>query len=186
MLQLYTPLRGILFAFSIAVLSMPGNAQVFYAKDEALERAFPDSTEVVTRTFVINDKQAEKIQRVSHSKLQSRIVNFFEGRQGDKVLGYALIDSGIVRTNQAIFLTLMSPKGVVEDVYVLAFYEPPDYLPTDKWLEQFEGESSPEQFNPGREVAGILGSTLSVHAITFGVKRALALYELFFRDQAAA
>ena len=68
---------------------------------------------------------------------------------------------------------------------VLAFYEPEEYLPTDRWLHQFDRKMLTERLALHGEIHGIAGATLSARAVTSGVRRALALYEVLLRQQVA-
>src|SRR5262245_41732776 len=107
----------------------PAGAKVFYSQQEALALAFPDAERIEPRNWVLTDEQAERIEALSRSKLDSRLVRAWRGSRGDAILGWALIDVRTVRTHAEAFMVVLSPEGRVRTVRMLAFHEPLDYLP---------------------------------------------------------
>jgi Na+-translocating ferredoxin:NAD+ oxidoreductase RnfG subunit len=87
-----------------------------------------------------------------------------------------------VRTLPEAFLVVLTPAGSVRALRVLAFHEPLEYKPDDRWYEQFENVSQDQALRLGRDVHGIVGATLSARATTRGVRRALALYEVVIQE----
>ena len=65
---------------------------------------------------------------------------------------------------------------------VLAFHEPLDYLPADRWYAQFGDKSLSESLRLGGDVHGVVGATLSARATTRGVRRVLAYYEVLIQN----
>lgn len=154
------------------------SATVFHSRDEALRLAFPDADRTEARDFFITVAQRAEIEKRSQSKLESELLTVYLGWRGDTLLGYALLDTHVVRTLPETFLAVLSPAGAIASLRVLAFYEPQDYLPTQRWLDQFTGKSVPEELRLGRDIAGITGATLSVRAINDGIRRALAIHHV--------
>ncbi len=162
---------------------MPSLAKIFYAKDEALKLAFPGADRVDTRTFILKDAELERAQRLAHTRIESKLFTFYIGRKNGEILGYAAIESNVVRTLPETIMVVLSPEGQVRSTVVLAFHEPPDYLPSKRWLSLFHGKGLSPELLPGREIAGILGSTLTVQAISGGVRKVLALFEILIKEK---
>ena len=87
-----------------------------------------------------------------------------------------------MRTLPEAFLIVLSPEGAVRMLRVLAFHEPLEYKPSDRWYDQFEDKSLAEPLRLGADVHGVVGATLSARATTRGVRRALALYEVVVQN----
>lgn len=153
-------------------------AKVFYAKEEALQVAFPDATSVEKRTFILTEAEVKRVETLARVKLDSKLVTFYIGKKDQKVIGYAIIDIHTIRTLPEAFMVVLSPEGRVVSTLVLAFYEPLEYLPQDRWLKQFEQKTLNESLTPGRDIAGITGATLTARAITKGVRKILAFYQV--------
>jgi hypothetical protein len=152
--------------------------KVYYSKSEALDSAFPGADRVDSRTIVLKDEQASAIESLAKARLETRLITIYTGVKDDEIVGYAFIDIHTVRTLPEAFLIVLSPEGKIESLRVLAFYEPEEYLPTERWLAQFDHRVLDQKLRLGGEIHGIAGSTLSARAVTDGVRRSLAIFEL--------
>jgi hypothetical protein len=181
-------LRSRLLAAALlsALAAAPAGAKVFYSQEEALELAFPDADRVEKRSELLDDARAQEVQRLARAELPSRLVTLYTGYREGAVLGHAVIEIHTVRTQPEAFLVVMTPAGQVRSIRVLAFYEPEEYLPPERWLRQFEGRPLDDRLRLEGEIHGIAGSTLSSRAVTAGVRRALALYQVLAAPAAPA
>lgn len=152
--------------------------QVYLTKDEALKQYFPTATSIDRKTLFLTDQEVQNIQRKARSKVDSKIVTYYIGRRGTEALGYAFLETQIVRTMPETFMVVIDPEGAVEAVEILAFFEPEDYLPPKRWLALFRRKTSESDLWLKRGIQNIVGATLSAQGITEGVRKALVLYEL--------
>ncbi|MCK6553108.1 FMN-binding protein [Candidatus Binatia bacterium] len=159
------------------------HAKVFHARDEALALAFPGVDSVERRNFFLTGAQRERIEQLARAPLESDMVTIYVGMRGGEVAGYAIFDTHLVRTLPETFLVVLSPDGAVVGTHLLAFYEPLDYMPGDRWLRQFDGRRLDDDLAIGRGVAAITGSTLTSRAVAGGVRRALALYAVLLGEK---
>jgi len=157
-------------------------AKVFYSRSEAVDLAFPGADRVEARTYALSDDQVARVETLARSPLHTKLVKLYTGWKGEEIVGYAFIDLHTVRTLPEAFLVVLDPDGVVRSLRVLAFHEPLDYLPSDRWYAQFDRKSLAEPLRVGGDIHGIVGATLSARATTRGVRRALALYEVLVRS----
>jgi len=160
------------------LLAAPATAGVFHSQQEALELAFPNASRVEKKNYVLDDTQTAAVEELARSKLESRLVSLYTGWQDDTVIGYAIIDIHTVRTQPEAFMVVVDPAGEVRSLRVLAFYEPGEYLPPERWLKQFEKKRLDERLHLRADIHGIAGSTLTARAVTSGVRRAMALIEV--------
>ena len=173
--------QGLLLVLALVVVANAAGAEVFASKREALEQAFPGADSIESRTLVLDDEQAASIEQRSHGELESRLATIHTGVRDGRVVGYAIIDIHTVRTFPEAFLVVLDPGGRVMSTRILAFYEPPEYMPPERWLAQFDERRLEPSLSLGGSIHGIAGSTLSSRAVTNGVRRALALYEAFLK-----
>ncbi len=96
------------------------------------------------------------------------------------VVGYAYFETHNVRTVPETLLVVLDPAARVASVLMLAFYEPPEYEPSRRWLDQFQGRELSPDLRIRRGVHGIAGASLSADAVTRGVRRVLALHRVLF------
>ncbi len=173
-------------AIVIAVLTwfVPASlGRVFYALDEVHDLAFPGATRVEELEFFVTAAQRSAIEALSHERLESDFVTAYAGYSDDRLIGYAFIDTHQVRTLPETFLVVLGENGVVANTHVLAFYEPLEYLPADRWLEQYRGKRLEADLQVGNRIAGITGATLTAEAINGGIRRALAIHSVLIGSQ---
>jgi hypothetical protein len=177
-------LIGVGVPLALLAATWPARAAVFLAKDEALELAFPGAERVEERTFILSDAQKDDVERRARAKLETQLWTIYVGWKGTEVQGYAIIDTHNVRTLPETFMAVIEPNGSLRRVDVLAFHEPPEYLPTERWIGQFPGRKLDDDLKLGAGIQGITGATLSTQAMTSGVRRALALVAVLFQPAA--
>jgi hypothetical protein len=154
------------------------SAEIFHSRESALALAFPGADSVVARDLLLSEKEAEGVRQVARVDLESRFATVYVGYRDGLLLGYAFLDTHDVRTLPETLLVVLHPQGTVKAVHVLAFHEPSEYLPSPRWLGQFDGRALSDELWLGRGVAGIAGSTLSVSAATAAVRRLLAIHRI--------
>jgi len=115
------------------------------------------------------------------SKLESDLITVYVGYRGEQVIGYAIFDTHVVRTMPETFLVVLSPAGAVSATYLLAFYEPSEYAPPERWLAQFHDATLSDELRVGRGIVGITNSTLTSAAVTGGIRRALAIHAVLLK-----
>jgi len=172
----------ILLATLLAVWqSVP--ATVYYSKDEAFELAFGQGAAVESLPVFLTDDQAAAIEKTAQVKLDSKLFTFHVGKRGDQVLGYAAIESHNVRTQPETVLIVLTPRGELNRIEMLAFHEPPEYQPPARWFEKLYRRPF-EDLRLNQGVDAISGATLSSRATVDGVRKVLAIYRLAFKEEA--
>ncbi len=153
-------------------------ATLFYSRKAALEFAFPAASSVDMKNVILSAEEKNMIQRASASPLESRIFTYYVAKKGEDVLGYAFIESHVVRTMPEAVMTVIDSEGNIEKVFILAFYEPLEYIPSDLWLKQFLEKTFNSNLRLNSDIQSVTGATLSCRAITKGVKKNLVFYKL--------
>lgn len=174
---------GTLAAASIIGLCSAGavSAKVFASQEQALSEAFPEATRFDRQTIILRKEDAAKIRAITHEKVQSKVIVLHTAYREDELLGYAHIDVHNVRTKPEALMIVLDPTGTVRSVRVLAFHEPLDYLPGNRWYLQLVGTSLRDRLRVGQDIHGVAGATLSARAATDGVRRMLAYWQVLLR-----
>ncbi|WP_027148575.1 FMN-binding protein [Methylobacter tundripaludum] len=171
----------ILFLLLLTAVT-PSFATIFYSKNEALELAFGKSAQVEQLSLFPDEQQIAKIEELAKVKLDSGLFTFYVGKDQGKVLGYAAIETGTVRTKPETLMIVLTADGELRNVTTLAFHEPPEYQPPERWFEQLYKRPLAEMdFNKG--VDGISGATLSTRAAVSSVRKVMAIYQVLVKDQ---
>jgi Na+-translocating ferredoxin:NAD+ oxidoreductase RnfG subunit len=167
----------------VAFAAASAQGKVFYSRSEALELAFPDAEEVASNTFVLDADQVERIESLAKCELDSKLVKIYTGMRDGEVFGHAVIDVHNVRTLPEALMIVLNPAGEIRSLRVLAFHEPLEYKPTNRWYSQFDNRSIGAPLRVGGDIHGVVGATLSTRATTRGVRRALAYYEVLLQGE---
>lgn len=160
------------------LLASGAQATVFYARDQLAELAFPDADEVQALDFFVTEDQRADIEKRAAAPLTTPLLTVYAGKRHGRTLGYAILDTHVVRTLPATFLVVLDGNGRVIATHVMAFHEPLEYLPSQRWLGLLTNKKLENDFRVGRAITAITGSTLSTRAVVGGVRRALAIYEV--------
>jgi len=167
---------GLLCIFSLVCYpSLP--AQVRMTKDEALKQYFPEAT-IERRTAYLTHEQVNAIQTRANARVESRILTYYVARKAVTLLGTAFFETQTVRTMPATYMIVMDPDTTVRAVEILAFFEPEDYLPPQAWLAQFPGKNPGDNLYLKRGIQNIAGATMTAQALTNGIRRLRASYEI--------
>jgi FMN-binding domain len=169
---------AILLAALAAGLAGDAGAKVFYSVDEALQLVFPEASTIEEETLALSEPEAHQVESLARARLESRRIPLHVGKHDQKVLGYAMVDVHVVRTQPEAVLVVLGPEGTVASTILLAFGEPLDYLPPGRWLRQFDRKTLTPDLALGQGIAAISGATLSAYGITDSVRRALAVYQV--------
>lgn len=175
---------GGLFIFILMLLSAaaPSFATIFYSKNEALELAFGKNIQAEQLSLFPDEQQVAKIEELAKVKLESGLFTFYVGKNQGTVLGYAAIETATVRTKPETLMIVLTTDGELRNVYTLAFHEPPEYQPPERWFEQLYKRPLAEMdFNKG--IDGISGATLSTRAAVTSVRKVMAVYQVMVKDQ---
>jgi Na+-translocating ferredoxin:NAD+ oxidoreductase RnfG subunit len=154
--------------------------QVYLTKKAALDMAFPGADAVNKERKWLTDDQKKAIEKISLVKISENRFKFYVGTKDSKPMGYMLIDHIIGKSFPITFMTVLNVDGTVRDVEILVYREPRGWeVRFPSFMSQFFGMNAQSDF---RDINSITGATLSVRAITKGVKKAVAAYQVLFLD----
>ena len=154
--------------------------QVYLTKKEALEIAFPGADAIDKERKWLTGEQKTAIAKISLLEIREIRFTFYVGKKNGKTTGYMLIDHIIGKSFPITFMTVLNVDGTVRDVEILVYREPRGWeVRFPSFMSQFFGMNAQSDF---RDINSITGATLSVRAITKGVKKAVAAYKVLFLD----
>jgi hypothetical protein len=95
--------------------------------------------------------------------------------RADTLLGFAAVGNVLGKDLPITFLVAIDPEDRLKDVDILVYREPyGGEVAYEPWRRQFRGKTVNDSLRVGREIRSISGATISVHAVTLGVKLLLA------------
>ncbi len=148
--------------------------------EKVMKEIFPDA-KIEKKNILITKDKAKKIEQISSIRLKSKIFKIYIARKDNKVIGYGLLHMHRVRTRNEAVLITFTPDCKVLDVEIIAFYEPPEYIPDKDWLGLFKEKTVNDSLRLREDIPNITGATLSAQAVTKAVKQAVAVCEVVLK-----
>ena len=94
--------------------------------------------------------------------------------RADSLLGFAVVRDVKGKDQPITFLVATDTADRLRDVDILVYREPyGGEVAYDAWRRQFRGKSRDDALQVGRDIRTISGATISVNAVTLGVRNAL-------------
>lgn len=176
---------ALLLAAALALGARAGGAESLLSLDEALALAFPGCA-VERTTVYLTGAEAARAGELAGEPLPSAIVHPYRAARDGAPCGTAYFDTHRVRTLAETLMVAVTPAGEIARIEVLAFAEPPDYLPRVEWYAQFPGRALDEDLALRRAIRPVAGATLTARATTDAARRALALHRALAERAPAA
>ncbi|MGZ4959355.1 MAG: FMN-binding protein [Methylomonas sp.] len=180
-MKLFKITRLLLTVFLFGFASIPCFGEMFYSKDEALKLAFGGDAAVEVKSLFPTDEEAAQIEQLAKVKLESKMFSFYIGKKQDNIIGYAAIESHNVRTKPETLLVVLDPNGNLRQVVTLAFHEPPEYQPPERWFSQLTNHSL-DELSFAKDIQGVAGATLSTRAALNSARKVLAVYQVMLKQ----
>jgi hypothetical protein len=168
---------AILVCWLAAVLPVPG--AVLLSQEEALALAFPGA-QVERRTAYLDAAQLAEARRLAGDgvPVPTALVPHYVARRDGRLVGAAYFDTHKVRTEAATVMYVIGVDDRLLRVEVIAFAEPPDYLPRPAWLQQFQARGLDADLALKRGIRPLTGASLTAVGITHAARRVLALHRV--------
>jgi len=162
-----------------AGLALAGAAEckVLLSVEEALALAFPGAA-IERRTVYLSAAERARAAELAGSPIPNAIVYPYVATRGGALAGTVYFDTHKVRTLPETVMVAVDSLGRTRRVEVIAFDEPPDYLPRAAWYEQFASRGLAPELALGRAIRPVTGATLTARATTGAVRRVLALHRV--------
>jgi len=171
-----------LLAF-VLLIPKTGETQVFMGKKKALKTAFPDADRVERKNIFFTDEQRKVLQQTARASFGERLYTYYIGFQGDTLLRYAFIDTHVVKSKTETVMVVVSTEGEIEFIRILAFYEPPEYMPSSSWLGQIIGKTLDDPIQIHQDVDTISGATVSTDSIASLARKVLAFHKIILEKK---
>ena len=167
--------------------SSPGlgsDAEVFLALEEAPTTVFPDADQIERFDIKSDDPMRERMKaligRLQPSLWEPYYITFV-ARRGGEPIGYAVVCEEIGKHRPMTFIVATDTAGHVRDVALMAYRERIGAEVRYKgFVRQFDDKTLDNPIHPRRDIRNISGATLSVRAMSRGVRKALAVLDVAY------
>jgi hypothetical protein len=176
-------LTGGSFGFALvaaSLLAAPATGQVRLSQEQALRLAFPEPAVIERRTAFLGEAPLARARQLAGPgvEITQGVVTYYVARRDGRHVGTAYFDAHRVRSLREVLMIVVDPADRVERIEVLAFQEPPEYLPPAGWLDQLDGRLLDDDLSLRRGIVGMTGATLSAEAVVRATRRVLALHQV--------
>lgn len=126
------------------------------------------------------NKVAESVERIFGDGAQTDSVRVDSASvlrisRGSVLLGFAEVRNIKGKDQPITYLVAIDSANQLKDVDILVYREPyGGEVAYDAWRKQFRGKTAAAPLEVGKDIRNISGATISTHAVTLGVRRALA------------
>ena len=143
-------------------------------REEALAAAFPGAHIRAQRLF-LTSQQLHRAHELAGVELSSALIARYLASREGKPVGRAYVDTHVVRSKKESLLICLDASGRVRRIEVTAFLEPPEYLASPEWREQYAGKELTKDLSLKRAIRPLAGATLTAQATHRAVRRVLAI-----------
>ena len=152
------------------------------SRDEALRSAFPGAA-IRSAVVFLTDQEKEEVRKVSGTAVSTALVACYFAEKSGKEVGRAYLDTHVVRTKKESLMVILKPDGTLKRVEVVAFLEPSEYMPPERWYQQFEDQTLDENLKLERDIHAVTGATLTARATTEAARRVMAIDSILQRKR---
>jgi hypothetical protein len=162
------PAARVLVLAGVLLVTLPAFASPFRCSSSLAAQAAPPARVAASlrRVFV-------RLTRVDTLALDS--VQVLRVWSGDSLLGYARVGNVRGKDQPITYLVAVDSALRLRDVDILVYREAyGGEVAYDAWRRQFRGRGADDPLEVGRDIRSISGATISVNAVTLGVRRTVA------------
>ncbi|HET7712209.1 MAG TPA: FMN-binding protein [Thermoanaerobaculia bacterium] len=157
-----------------ALCAVTGEGRVFLTQQQALSKAFGPSVKVQRQSIFLTPQQVSAARKESGLDFDQQLLVRYAGSDGR----YAYFDTHRVRTLAETVMIVVGADGRIEEIEILAFDEPADYLPKRRWLDQLLGRRLDRELALNRAIRPISGASLSGRSIVNAGRKVLAIHRV--------
>jgi hypothetical protein len=174
MLQIQKIFLLLLLGVALSSSSMAkSNAKI----DKVIKSSISGVTEVVAKQLILTKGQHAAVQKEAKAAVRTKIYRYYEVKKGSSVVAYGVLITRKMRTKKATVLYLFDKSGKLKFSEIMAFGEPPEFIPNAQWMALFKEQKPTASLTMGKDIPTISGSTLSARGITEGDRVARAIYK---------
>ncbi len=158
-------------------------AKVYLTPAEAARLAFGPEATVAEEQQVVTPAMRATLERRLGRPVPEDAFTFSVGRSAHGVDGYGLVLQEMGKHEPITLFVAVTPDGQVKDVMVLEYRESRGgEVRYHGFLKQYVGKTSRDPLELDEDITPITGATISARALSEGVKKALAVWELFYQS----
>jgi len=170
-------LIGIGLTFFLPRLGMA--AVVYQTEEDALKKMFPDADRFDTKGIELTSDQMLQAEQISGKRFKDSHFQYSIATKEADIIGYGFLIEVIGKERPITLLIGITKEGAIISVEVLIYRESQgSEIRYPRFMAQFRGKKKEDPLRMGTDIQSISGATLSSRGVTYGVKKALALFDV--------
>jgi Na+-translocating ferredoxin:NAD+ oxidoreductase RnfG subunit len=165
-----------LLLYTLIFCTLPLSAKMLVSPIDAMKQSYGVDSKIIEESIILSGAEAKKVQDASQVKLGTKIFKVFKAVEDSKTLGYGVLINRKIRSKNGVVLYMISPESVLKGIEVIAFNEPMEYVPSKKWISQFENVDTKTPLALSKDIPTITGATLSAKSFVDGSRVAFSIY----------
>ena len=150
---------------------------------EVIETSFTNVSAVEPKSLILSSKQFKEVRSRAKAAIKTKVYRYYNIVSTGKSIGKAVLITRKVRSKKATVLYVFDKKGTLRFSEIMAFGEPPEFIPAKIWMTQLQKQKPTAKLTVGKDIPTISGSTLSASSITDGARVARAIYEIVLKSK---
>ncbi|MBF6056776.1 FMN-binding protein [Thiomicrorhabdus sp. HH1] len=172
-----------LFFIPVAAICTPAYAVEYLTVEQAQKALFSQADHFEEAFLELNEDQRDQIKDLSDVRQRWKTQKMWKAYQGSEFLGWFIVDKVIGKHEFITYATALDPNGGVLSIEIMDYRESyGSEITGAPWRAQFKGIQDPNTIRFNKNIANISGATLSCRNVSNGVKRLLAIYQLFLKQ----
>ena len=177
-------MKQFLFFLLLGVLLTSGsNAKSKVSVEEVVKTSFKNVSAVEPKSLILTKAQFSKVRTEAKAAIKTKVYRYYDIMDKSKKLGVCVLITRKVRSKKATILYAFDNKGTLRFSEIMAFGEPPEYIPSSIWMGQLQDQKKTAKLTVGKDIPTISGSTLSARSLTEGARVARAIYEIVLKSK---
>lgn len=177
-------MKQFFFAVLLGVFFTPGSfAKSKVSVEEVIRTSFKHVSAVEPKHLILTQAQFTKVRSYAKTSIDTKVYRYYNIKDNAKDLGKAVLITRKVRSKKATVLYAFDNTGTLRFSEIMAFGEPPEYIPSKTWMSQLQNSDESATLTVGKDIPTISGSTLSARSITEGARVARAIYEIVLKSK---
>lgn len=138
----------------------------------SLLNCFGDNSQLTFEKFSLPTQLKNSIEKKVGQKFFSNEIYLYKIFNEKKIVGYGLLDNVYGKSLPITFLVMYDSEGKILCSEIIKYREPyGGAIQNKEWNDQFKGKNVNSDFQPGKDISGISGATISVNSVTKGIKK---------------
>jgi Na+-translocating ferredoxin:NAD+ oxidoreductase RnfG subunit len=174
--------RRVLLVFAVlcgvAVAHPQNNDELNQKITEAFKRVYGENVQMDFRQIPLDDSALVRVHALCGSHY-GKSVSLHIAKINNKVAGYGIVDNVRGKEQPITYLVMTGTDLKVKDMEVLYYREAyGGEIQNQVWRDQFKGKAPGDNLYVGNGVQNISGATISTNAVSYGVRKLLAVFQV--------